>query len=330
MVKCKKNDRDQSCTFFNCEEVQRIIDEQKNETIDNTFANIITNAINENALGDVQKLESVVLLGGGSHMIFIQDALKKALEAKSLGRKIQLYTITQTNGKNYDAIYQDDDTITTANFLAYAAALYGKSSEEEKERSSMLFTPIASYRPLVSSSPFTYVLAANHPEDNETIYYMMPKNFSTGDIYYLYPGLWNLKCEADFSEGVLCVVKRNSGDIQHEQVIINEISLDATRQDDDCIDKEVVFVGPKHIEPGVYAVGVRYIGTMEEASDNNRLQLYLYKSQGEVDGKPCDPKSDATPYIAEGDRSELRASYKTDLKFYDFCKAAIKCEKNPT
>ena len=214
MVKCKKNDRDQSCTFFNCEEVQRIIDEQKNETIDNTFANIITNAINENALGDVQKLESVVLLGGGSHMIFIQDALKKALEAKLSGRKIQLYTITKTNGENYGAIYQDDDTITTANFLAYAAALYGESLEEKKNRSS--FTPIESFRPIVSSPPFTYVLAANHPTEEKTIYYMMPENFSNGDIYYLYPGLWRNDSNADISSEMLCIVKRNSGDIEHE------------------------------------------------------------------------------------------------------------------
>ena len=313
-----------------CKTITTICDMQTNKEINNSFAAIIREEI-EKAIDIEKELKSVVLLGGGSHMIFIQDTLKNVLN-ELFGEQsgITLYTITKTNGKDYTAIYQDNDKITTANFLAYAAALYGESSEEEKERSSMLFTPIASYRPLVSSPPFTYVLAANHPEDNETIYYMMPKNFSNGDIYYLYPGLWNLKCAADFSKGVLCVVKRNSGDIQHEQVIINEISLDATRQDDDHIDKEVVFVGPKQIEPGFYAVGVRYIGTMEEASDANRLQLYLYKSQGEVDGTPCDPKSDATPYIAEEDRHALSASYKTDLKFYDFRKAAIKCEKSPT
>ena len=316
-----------------CNKITQICDMQKDKDKAESFAYIIRDKI-KNAING-QALKSVVLLGGGSHMIFIQEVLREAFEELQYNN-INYWTITPTNGKNYKVVYNQKDksvnekNITTANFLAYAAALYGESSEEEKERSSMLFTPIASYRPLVSSPPFTYVLAANHPEKNETIYYMMPKNFSNGDIYYLYQGLWNLKCAADFSKGVLCVVKRNSGDIQHEQVIINEISLDATRQDDEHIDKEVVFVGPKHIEPGVYAVGVRYIGTMEEESDNNRLQLYLYKSQGEVDGKPCDPKSDATPYIAEKDRSELRASYKTDLKFYDFCKAAIKCEKSPT
>ena len=316
-----------------CNKITQICDMQKDKDKAESFAYIIRDKI-KNAING-QALQSVVLLGGGSHMIFIQEALKDAFI--DLGyNDIEYWTITPTNGKGYNVVYKqkgeniNEKNITTANFLAYAAALYGESSEEEKERSSMLFTPIASYRPLVSSPPFTYVLAANHPTEEKTIYYMMPENFSNGDIYYLYPGLWNLKCTADFSEGVLCTVNCSYGEIIHEKVTIEGISLDATRQDDDHIGKVVAFVGPKHIEPGVYAVGVRYIGTMEEASDNNRLQLYLYKSQGEVDGKPCDPKSDATPYIAEKDMGELRASYKTDLTYDDFRKAAIKCEKSPT
>ena len=342
LVKCNECTRSGKCVQINgdeeldiCSTITKICTYQKDSNINSSFAYIIRKVI-PRAIHE-QALQSVVLLGGGSHMIFIQEALKEAFS--DLGyNNIQYWTITPTKGDRdrYKVVYEqkgeniNEKNITTANFLAYAAALYGESSEEEKERSSMLFTPIASYRPPVSSPPFTYVLAANHPEENETIYYMMPKNFSNGDIYYLYPGLWNLKCEADFSEGVLCTVNLSYGDIKHEQVIINEISLDATRQDDAHIGKVVPFVGPKHIESGVYAVGVRYIGTMEEPSDNNRLQLYLYKSQGEVDGEPCDPKIDATPYIAEVDKSELSASYKADLKFSDFCKAAIKCEKSPT
>ena len=187
VVKCEKNDRGQSCTFFNCEEVERIINEQKNETIDNTFANIITKAINKNALGDVQKLESVVLLGGGSHMIFIQDALKKALEAKLSERKIRLYTITQTNGKNYQAIYQDDDTITTANFLAYAAALYGNISSSIATCSLDAKLIPTGYL-LSATTSFPYVLAGKHPETKKTIYltFFIKKN----TIIFVKEKLW--------------------------------------------------------------------------------------------------------------------------------------------
>lgn len=341
LVKCNECTRSGKCVQINgdeeldiCSTITEICTYQKDSNINSSFAYIIRKVI-PSAIHE-QALQSVVLLGGGSHMIFIQEALKKAFS--DLGYKdIQYWTITPTKGDGYQVVYEkkqggknvNEKNITTANFLAYAAALYGNIS------SSIATCPLdAKLIPtgylLSATTSFPYVLAGKHPENKKTIYYTLPDNFSNGDIYYLYPGLWNLEWKADFSKGVLCTVKRNSDEIIHEKITIKGISLDATQQNDDYIDKEVAFVGPKQIEPGFYAVGVRYIGTMEEASDANRLQLYLYKSQGEVNGKPCDPKIDATPYIAEVDKSELSASYKADLKFYDFCKAAIKCEKSPT
>ncbi len=316
-----------------CSTITEICSYQKDSNINSSFAYIIRKVI-PRAIHE-QALQSVVLLGGGSHMIFIQEALQQAFS--DLGyNNIQYWTITPTNGNGYEVVYKkqedksaNEKNITTANFLAYAAALYGNISSSIATCSLDAKLIPTGYL-LSATTSFPYVLAGKHPETKKTIYYTLPDNFSNGDIYYLYPMLWNLEYKADFSKGVLCTVKRNSDEIMHEKITIKGISLDATQQDDDDIDKEVAFVGPKQIEPGFYAVGVRYIGTMEEASDANRLQLYLYKSQGEIDGKPCDPKSDAMPYIAEVDKSELSASYKADLKFYDFCKAAIKCEKSPT
>ena len=78
-------------------------------------------------------------------MIFIQEALKQAFS--DLGyNNIQYWTITSTKGDRYNVVYKqkgeniNEKNITTANFLAYAAALFGELSRtaENQEKPRMI------------------------------------------------------------------------------------------------------------------------------------------------------------------------------------------------
>ena len=284
-------------------------------------------------LNPLPQPKNVCLLGGGSHMIFIQNALKVALQ-ELYGEKYQmkLYTITKTNRKekDYSAIYQGDDKITTANFLAYAAALFGEqqrmSGEKNKSteagsgggqnESAVVYPGEWISIPVSEVDTATYVFEVN-PTDTLKRYIMLPeRKYNNQDAYILVP--------------TPIVIKQNGQNIYNnikillrEEVASNRSGEYIEVSESDLQGLSCQNIGPETIPDGkAFAVGIKFSNNYLD-SDDKKLQIYLYQAVLHDKEHVVLPNNGEKPYFAEGELTEERkrqlgADYDFELTFKEF------------
>ena len=277
--------------------------------------------------------KKVCLLGGGSHMIFIQNALKAALQMLYGDKnQIKLYTITQTKGENYDEIYQENDQITTANFLAYAAALFGErqrrmSGEKNKsteagggggENESADVYPLEWISiPVSEVDTATYVFEVNL--NNTKRYIMLPeKKYNDQNAYILVP--------------TPIVISKNGQNIYKNIKILPREKAANSRSgeyievsESDLQGLSCKNIGPETIPNDMaFAVGIKFSNNYLDSDDNKKLQIYLYQAVLQDKEHVVLPNNGEKPYFAEGELTEERkkqlnaASYDFNLTFGQF------------
>ena len=308
---------------------------KEHDTIMDTYTGDLTTNM-KRAIEELLRLQSpypfsppqnVCLLGGGSHMIFIQNALKAALQ-KVYGEnnEIKLYTITKTNRKeeDYDAIYQDDDKITTANFLAYAAALFGEqqrmSGEKNKSigagsgggqnESADVYSGIWISRPVSELDTATYVFEVNLKDETKR-YIMLPeRKYNNQDAYILVP--------------TPIVISKNGQNIYNNIKILLGENVAKTRSGEyievsegDLKGLSCQNIGPETIPDGkAFAVGIKFSNNYSN-SDDKKLQIYLYQAVLHDEEHVVLPNDGEKPYFAEGELTEERKRQLKDAD-YDF------------
>ena len=296
------------------------------------------------------KPANVCLLGGGSHMIFIQDALKEALtEALKDSNGITCYTITITNGtKYYTAIYEDGNQITTANFLAYAAALFGEQqrmsgektkSTEAGNESAVVYPRQWVHRRVSELDTATYGFEVNL-KDEQKRYIMLPeRKYNDQNAYILVP--------------TPIVISENGQNIYKNIKILPREKAANSRSgeyievsESDLQGLSCQNIGPKAIPDGMaFAVGIKFSNNYSD-SDDKKLQIYLYQAvvlQDEEHDQAVVlqdeehvvlPNDGEKPYFAEGELTEERkrqlkdADYDFNLTFKQFMERSgqnLKC-----
>ena len=292
---------------------------------------------------------NVCLLGGGSHMIFIQEALKKAFsEFNELNyNDIQYWTLTPTKGEGYNVVYKqegenvNEKNITTANFLAYAAALYGEQQRAKREKTKS--AEAGDYgRQAESATVYTGEWATEVIElDNATYvfevelndgskrYIMLPeRKYNDQNAYILVPKPIIIGCNGQAIYNNIKILPRENkaGQKGEEYITVNESDLKGLS----CQN-----IGPEKIPNGMaFAVGIKFNNNYLNSDDDKKLQIYLYQSAGQYQGRYAWPKDEATPYFAADELTEERrrqlkgAGYNLDLTFRDFMELSgqnLKC-----
>lgn len=366
LVKCNECTRSGKCVQINgdeeldiCSTITDICTYQKDSNINSSFAYIIRKVI-PRAIHE-QALQSVVLLGGGSHMIFIQEALQQAFS--DLGyNNIQYWTITPTNGERYNVVYKkqedkNEKNITPANFLAYAAALFGelqrtaeKSREAENNQkpesgTGTEFTGEAADLRIVWEVPsLSYAIQYN--DNGQAKYVMFPKNSfaSDGNIYMIAPGIFSAKepndtgTQVDLSKNIV-FIKQDRSNIEIKEIqmragimeVAEKIKCDGGERSISADDvNKANTIGPKEIAHKDFTEGefacvicIKYCGGVFVSYDK-KLQIYLYRSPWhDQEQRFVLPNDGEKPYFAEGELTEERkrqlgADYDFNLTFKQF------------
>lgn len=316
---------------------------QRHDTIMDTYTGDLTTNM-KYAIEELLRLQSpypfsqpqnVCLLGGGSHMIFIQNALKAALQ-KVYGEdnEIKLYTITKTNRKekDYSAIYNDDNKITTANFLAYAAALFGEqqrmSGEKNKSigagggggqnESANVYSAEWISRCVSELDTATYVFEVN-PKDNIKRYIMLPeRKYNDQNAYILVPTPIVITANGqNIYNNIKILLRKEAASNKSEKYI--EVS-ESDLQGLSCQN-----IGPETIPNGkAFAVGIKFSNNYLNSDDDKKLQIYLYQTVLHDKEHVVLPNDGEKPYFAEGELTEERkrqlgnADYDFELTFKEF------------
>ena len=299
---------------------------------------------------------NICLLGGGSNMIFIQEALKQAFS--DLGyNNIRYWTITPTNGNGYEVVYNQKDksvnekNITTANFLAYAAALFGelqrtaeKSSRAENNQNpesgtGTEFTGEAADLRIVWEVPsLSYAIQYN--DNGKAKYVMFPKNSfaSDGNIYMIAPGIFSAKepndtgTQVDLSKNIV-FIKQDRSNIEIKEIqmragimeVAEKIKCDGGERSISADDvNKANTIGPKEIAHKDFTEGefacvicIKYCGGVFVSYDK-KLQIYLYRSPWhDQEQRFVLPNDGEKPYFAEGELTEERKRQLKDAD-YDF------------
>lgn len=303
-------------------------------------------------------------------MIFIQGALKEAFrEFNELNyNDIQYWTITPTKGDNYKVVYKqkgenvNEKNITTANFLAYAAALFGelartaeKSREAENDQkpesgTGTEFTgEAADLRIVREVPPCPYAIQCN--DNGQVKYVMLPKNSfaDDGNIYMIAPGIYKVKMPSDSQTQVdlsknIVFIKHYRSNIEIKEIqkkagimeVAEKIKCDSGERLISAADVDKAnTIGPKEIAYKDFTEGrfacvicIKYCGNAF-VSDDKKLQIYLYRSPWhDQEESFVLPNDGEKPYFAEGELTEERkrqlgdAGYRLDLKFEDFMRLA--------
>lgn len=306
---------------------------------------------------------NICLLGGGSNMIFIQEALKQAFS--DLGyNNIRYWTITPTNGNGYEVVYNQKDksvnekNITTANFLAYAAALFGElqrtaeksrraeNNQNPESGTGTEFTGEAADLRIVWEVPsLSYAIQYN--DNGKAKYVMFPKNSfaSDGNIYMIAPGIFSAKepndtgTQVDLSKNIV-FIKQDRSNIEIKEIqmiagimeVAEKIKCDGGERSISADDvNKANTIGPKEIAHKDFTEGefacvicIKYCGGVFVSYDK-KLQIYLYRSPWhDQEQRFVLPNDGEKPYFAEGELTEERkrqlgdAYYDFELKFKDF------------
>lgn len=362
-ITCKNNK--EGCKCWECKEdvMANALEEIKNKYSDDMFKPKLDTAEIKNIIS-TKRVLNVCLLGGGSNMIFIQEALKKAFS--DLGYEgIQYWTITLTKGEGYHVVYkkqedknENEKNITTANFLAYAAALYGelsrpaeKSREAENDQklesgTGTEFTGEAADLRIVREVP-SLPYAIQYNDNGQAKYVMFPKNSfaSDGNIYMIAPVIFSVKepndtgTQVDLSKNIV-FIKQDRSNIEIKEIqmragimeVAEKIKCDGGERSISADDvNKANTIGPKEIAHKDFTGGefacvicIKYCGGVFVSYDK-KLQIYLYRSPWhDQEQRFVLPNDGEKPYFAAGELTEERkrqlgdAYYDFELKFKDF------------
>ena len=271
---------------------------------------------------------NVCLLGGGSHMIFIQAALKEAFsEFNELNyNDIQYWTLTPTQSDGYKVVYKqqkdksaNEKNITTANFLAYAAALFGEQqrmsgeknkSTEAGNESAVVYPRQWVHRRVSELDTATYGFEVNL-KDEQKRYIMLPeRKYNDQNAYILVP--------------TPIVISENGQNIYKNIKILPREKAANSRSgeyievsESDLQGLSCQNIGPKAIPDGMaFAVGIKFSNNYSD-SDDKKLQIYLYQAVLQDEEHVVLPNNGEKPYFAEGELTEERKRQLKDAD-YDF------------